>query len=106
MVTPIHLSLVAAATVTAGWLMVQPAVQALTAIAQPHAMSIDEGREDAAQLIGQNRYHRAKCDYRHGKSRSYCRSRQKPSYYRPQHKSGYHKPWTGHEPCANCPAIK
>jgi hypothetical protein len=83
--------------------------QALTAVGQPSGFSIDEDRVNALQPIGTRQLHSyrgAKCDYRHGKVPSHCRSRSKPGYHGPQKKSGYSKPWQGHEPCANCPAIK
>jgi hypothetical protein len=97
-----------AAIAVVGLFLAQQA-QALTAIGQPSVFSIDEDRFNALQPIGTRQSHSyrgAKCDYRHGKVPSHCRSRSKSGYRRPQEKSGYSKPWQGHEPCANCPAIK
>ena len=108
MVSPKQLTLLAAAGVAASLFLAQPA-RALTAIAQPYLISIDQARVDAVQPIGHGRWHDyrgTKCDYRHDRSRLYCRPQQKFGYHRRQQKSGYYKPWTGHEPCANCPSVR
>jgi hypothetical protein len=59
-----------------------PAGAALTAMAQPHAISIDEVRVNSVQPVADSRRHydyRARCDYRRSGSRNYCRPQQKPS---------------------------
>ena len=67
MVNPKRLTLLAAAAVAAGLLLAQPA-RALTAIAQPYLISIDQGRGEAMQPIKHSRCH----GYRDGGHGSYA----------------------------------
>jgi hypothetical protein len=111
MVSPKQLTLLAAAGVAASLFLAQPA-RALTAIAQPYLISIDQGRVDAVQAIGHRRWHGYGGGWR--------------GYYRPSRRYGYqrtwrryaalpywrrfpglpYKPWGHYEPCVNCPAFK
>jgi hypothetical protein len=104
-----ELSVLAAAIVGAGLFMIHPA-RALTAIEQSHSISIHQTRVSSARAVtdGRRHHHQRACDYRQGGSQHYCKSRKKSGYYRygPAQNPSYHKPWRGHEPCANCPAIK
>jgi hypothetical protein len=116
MVSPKQLTLLAAAGVAASLFLAQPA-RALTAIAQPYLISIDQGRVDAVQAIGHRRWH----GYRGGWRGYYRPSRRyglrRYGYYGPwQRNSGLpywrrfpglpYKPWGHYEPCVNCPAFK
>ncbi len=87
MVSPKQLTLLAAAGVAASLYLAQPA-RALTAIAQPYLISIDQGRVDAVQPIGHRRWH----GYRGG-WRGYHRPWRRYGYYRPWRRYGYYRPW-------------
>ena len=120
MVTSNQLSLVAATVLATGLFLAHPA-RALTAIAQSHAINIDQGRVDAAELIGHGRWHGYSA-----KGQGYYRSRRSYGYYEPWRAyRSYrpwprvselpywrrfpglpYKPWGPYEPCVNCPAFK
>ena len=104
-----RMTLLAAAAVVAGLFLAQPA-RALTAIAQPYLISIDQGRGEAMQPIKHSRCHGYRDGghgtYRHCGSRVNHKPKGNSGSYQPSRRSGYHKPWGGHEPCANCPAAK
>jgi hypothetical protein len=111
MVSPKQLALLAAAGVAASLVLAQPA-RALTAIAQPYLISIDQTRVDAVQSIGHRRWQ----GYRGGR-RGYYRSWRSYGYYRPWRSYAAlpywrrfpglpYRPWGHYEPCVNCPAFK
>src|SRR4051794_6052237 len=108
MVTPKRPPLLTVVAAAAALFLAQPE-RALTAIAQPYLISIDQGLGKAMQPIKHSRCHVYR--YREHRKR-HCGSRvnHKPKgnagSYKPPRRSGYHKPWGGHEPCANCPAAK
>ena len=78
MVSPKQLTLLAVAGVAASLFLAQPA-GALTAIAQPYFISIDQTRVDAVQPIGHRRWQ----GYRGGRR----------GYYRPRRSYGYYRSW-------------
>src|SRR5204862_1898460 len=116
-----QLTLVAAAGVAAS-LFLGPPAPALTAIAQPYLISIDQGRVDAVQPIGYGQWH----DYRGGQRAAYDRPWRRYGYHRPWRRYGYHRAWRGYselpywrrfpglpyepwgpyEQFVNCPAFK
>jgi hypothetical protein len=110
MVSPKQLILVAAAGVAASLFLAQPA-PALTAMAQPYLISIDQGRIDAVQPIGHRRWHgyrgRWRDHYRPWRSYGYRASRSYAAlpYWRRFPGLNY-RPWGHYEPCVNCPAFK
>ena len=117
MVSPKQLTLLAAAGVAASLVLAQPA-RALTAIAQPYLISIDQGRIDA-EPIGHRRWHGYRSGwhgYRGGR-RGYFRPKRSYGYYKPWRSYAAlpywrrfpglpYRPWGHYEPCVNCPAFK
>jgi hypothetical protein len=118
MASPKQLTLLAAAGVAASLFLAQPA-GALTAIAQPYLISIDQTRVDAVQPIGHRRWHGYRGGWRGYRRgwRGYSRPWRRYGYNRPWRKYGYlpgvdktwrrygYYPWGGYEPCANCPEL-
>ena len=119
MSSPKQLTLLAAAGVAASLFLAHPA-RALTAIAQPYLINIDQGPADAMQPIAHRRCHGHRDGWRgcrNGGSRDYYRPSRASGFYKPwQRYSGLpywrrfpalpYKPWGGYEPCVNCPAFK
>jgi hypothetical protein len=109
MVSPKQLTLLAAAGVAASLFLAQPA-GALTAIAQPYLISIDQGRVEA-EPIGHRRWHGYRGGWRshrrgwRGNYRPWRRYGHLPGVDMTWRRYGYY-PWGGYEPCANCPAFK
>ena len=102
-------NLLAAAIVGAGLFLVHPA-WALTTVAQPVLIGVDQGRVDLVEPVTYSRWHGdrgRRCDGRRNRSRPSCKPRKRSSgYHRYRTKSGYYKPWQGIQLCTNCPAFK
>ena len=118
MVSPKQLTLLAAAGVAASLYLAQPA-RALTAIAQPYLINIDQTRVDVVQPIGHRQWHGYRGGWRgyRGGRRGYYRPWRSYGYYRPWRNYAAlpywrrfpglpYRPWGHYEPCVNCPAFK
>jgi hypothetical protein len=107
MVTPKTLTPLMVSIFAAGLFLVQPA-HALTPTAQPYLAS-SRVLVAAAQPIAQHRcysYRDGRRVYRPCPSHDYYKPKRSSGPYGTSYRSGHHKPWSGHEPCANCPSAR